>query len=133
MILAIGTDIIRINRFKKWQSFPNKKLTRVFSAEEIAYCLSSNDYAAARLAVRFAARESFYKAFCCAFKTETQVQFHTILQMIHTKKAVNGAIELIVNWSKLTTLFHIKDLPYLHVSCSHDGNYALATVILEQR
>ncbi len=59
-IVGLGTDIVEVERIAE---FAQKKgaLERVFSTEEIAYCLArKNPYQ--HLAVRFAAKEAVYKA-----------------------------------------------------------------------
>ncbi|MGN1057989.1 MAG: holo-ACP synthase [Candidatus Avelusimicrobium sp.] len=59
-IIGLGTDLIEVERIK---AFAEKQgaLERIFSEEEIAYCLArKNRYQ--HLAVRFAAKEAVYKA-----------------------------------------------------------------------
>ncbi len=66
MILAIGHDIVEINRFAHWHTYSLKKLSKVFNQSEIDYCLQHPAYTAQRFAVRFAAKEAAYKALCSA-------------------------------------------------------------------
>ncbi len=61
-MIKIGIDSVEIERFIPWTSFSQKRLLRIFSQEEITYSLSEPRKAAERLAVRFAAKEAFYKA-----------------------------------------------------------------------
>lgn len=59
--MKIGIDIEEVSRFSKLvkdKSF----LKRVFSREEIEYCLSKKHSAAQHFAVRFAAKEAVWKA-----------------------------------------------------------------------
>ena len=63
MILGIGVDIVSIKRIEtlleKWgRKFKN----RVFTKHEIEYCEKKGREMAASFAVRFAAKEAFYKA-----------------------------------------------------------------------
>ena len=60
---GLGIDIVEINRFKDWYTKPKKELERIFSGEEIDYCLENKEKSAERFAARFAAREAFFKAF----------------------------------------------------------------------
>lgn len=57
-IINIGTDIEEVSRFDKL----NKKLLqRLFTKQELAYCLEKKN-SAQHLAVRFAAKEAVFKA-----------------------------------------------------------------------
>ncbi len=61
-MIKIGIDSVEIERFIPWINFSQERLLRIFSQEEITYSLSVPRKAAERLAVRFAAKEAFYKA-----------------------------------------------------------------------
>lgn len=63
MIVGIGIDSIEIARFAQWHTYSQKQLLRIFSHEEIEYCLSNTAKSAERFAVRFAAREALFKAY----------------------------------------------------------------------
>src|SRR5437660_10642865 len=67
MILGIGVDTVDIQRFALWNSYSRKKLLRIFSPQEIDYCLSNQQKSAERFAARFAAREALYKALSYAY------------------------------------------------------------------
>ena len=60
-VVAIGTDLARIERFRKFVNPDNRLLQRVFSEAERDYALAKKD-SAAHLAARFAAKEAFLKA-----------------------------------------------------------------------
>lgn len=57
-IINIGTDIEEVGRFL---NLDKKVLNRLFTKEELAYCLKSKNYAQ-HLAARFAAKEAVFKA-----------------------------------------------------------------------
>ena len=65
-MLNIGIDAAKTNRFKSWAKYPNSKLLRIFSQEEIDYCLSGAQInplnGAERFASRFAFKEATFKA-----------------------------------------------------------------------
>jgi phosphopantetheine--protein transferase-like protein len=88
-ILGIGTDIVQVERFKKWESFSKEKLLKIFSEKELEYCSISvrmvrqahherlnlekvpvrpelvegyERFNLEGLASRFAAKEAFFKA-----------------------------------------------------------------------
>ncbi|MFH1618697.1 MAG: holo-ACP synthase [bacterium] len=59
--LGIGLDIVEVKRIKKLIRKSRTFLSRVFTEEELRYCLGKkNQYR--RLAVRFAAKEAVWKA-----------------------------------------------------------------------
>jgi holo-[acyl-carrier protein] synthase len=61
-MIKIGIDSVEIERFLPWVNFSQQKLSRIFTAEELSYSLANPLKAPERLAVRFAAKEAFYKA-----------------------------------------------------------------------
>ena len=59
-LIGLGTDLIEVSRMESFSKHPGA-LERIFSQEEIDYCLSrKNKYE--HLAVRFAAKEAVFKA-----------------------------------------------------------------------
>lgn len=62
MLTAIGIDAVEIVRFEPWIAYSRRRLTRVFSQEEISYAFSCPAKSAERLAARFAAKEALFKA-----------------------------------------------------------------------
>lgn len=66
MIVGIGHDAVAIARFVNWHTYSYKKLRRIFSEQEIAYCLQEPSKSAERFAARFASKEALYKALCQA-------------------------------------------------------------------
>ena len=60
MIVGLGIDAIEIDRFSNYST--RKNLQRLFHPEEIIYCLSNPSKSAERFALRFAAKEAFFKA-----------------------------------------------------------------------
>ena len=63
MIVGIGIDSVEINRFKNWKTYQYVKLRRIFSENEIAYCLAAPTKIDERFALRFAAREAFLSSY----------------------------------------------------------------------
>ncbi|MBI5286354.1 MAG: holo-ACP synthase, partial [Deltaproteobacteria bacterium] len=62
MIHGIGIDIVHIPRFKKaLERWGDNLKRRVFTSEELDYC-SAKGFPEQHLAVRFAAKEAFFKA-----------------------------------------------------------------------
>jgi holo-[acyl-carrier protein] synthase len=130
MILGTGIDAVEIARFADWHTRPRTSLKKLFSDEEIEYCLSDVARSAERFAVRFAAREAVYKI-THAILELTTVPFLTLAQVITIAKSSSGAPYLTLDWQKLS----ISKPPHIvwHLSLTHSETIAIASVIAEQR
>jgi len=127
MILGIGVDVVDIERFALWHTYSEKKLSRIFSAEEIVYCLSQQNKSAERFAVRFAAREALYKALCSAYPNN-KLPFLTLCAHTTIKK-VEGR-----PYVELASIAYIDvDSLVIHLSLSHSRTQATAFVIIEKK
>lgn len=111
-ILGLGTDLIEVERIRAFAGKPGA-LERIFSEEEIAYCLArKNRYQ--HLAVRFAAKEAVYKALPfdgVAFKN------------ISVFNLENGRPAVRVNDKRFDGLS-------VWISLSHTEHYAAATAVV---
>lgn len=102
-MFKIGTDIVKISRIEKSVESEHFKAS-VFTENEIAYCKKAENFAGF-----FAAKEAYFKA-------------------------LGTGIDKRLN--KIEILHDEKGKPYINgvencdVSISHDGDYAIATVIL---
>lgn len=115
MIVGIGVDIIEVDRIQKLAEKSPRFLNRVFTSEEIQYCLGKkNKYQ--HLAARFAAKEAFFKAL---------------------GKKINWTDVGIVNLPSGKPELVLKSpgqfsFERTHVSVSHLKDYAIAYVVLEK-
>lgn len=115
MIIGIGSDIIEVDRIKKLAEKNPRFLERIFTAQEISYCLEKrNKYQ--HLAARFAAKEAFFKAIGRRIGW-TEVE---LINLSSGKPQLN---------IKSKERFSFKEA---HVSISHLAEYATAVVILER-
>ena len=131
MILGIGIDTVEIERFAHWHTMSPEQQLRVFTTQEIQYCLESVPLSAERFAARFAAREAAFKAVSSATNHDFNfLTFCTWMQVINTP---NGAPSLIIDWDTINT--HLKT-PLTNViafiSITHTKKDATAFVVLEQ-
>lgn len=101
--MKIGTDIVQISRMEK--SLKNERFkSKVFTENEIAYCKRAENFAGL-----FAGKEAYLKALGTGIDCELNS-----IEIMHNEKGK----------------------PYLNgvensdISISHDGDYAVATVIL---
>ena len=130
MILGIGIDTIHIDRFNEYHLYPSEKLQKLFSQEEIDYCLSK-DRPAAHFASRFATREAFFKSYQAMlhhYNKEHPANLFTInkkIKVLHTQK---GLPYIQAEWAEL--LPSGVDVPQVHVSITHTDMIATAFVVL---
>ena len=102
-MFKIGTDIVKISRIEKSIKSPSF-LNKVFSEEERAYCKKAENFAGL-----FAAKEAYLKA------VETGIKLPlSDVEILHNE---NGKP-------------YINGVQNCDLSISHDGDYAVATVIL---
>lgn len=122
-IVGIGTDLARIERFRKFVADNSLLLERVFSAEERQYALQKKD-PAPHLAARFAAKEAFLKALGTGLRDGLSWQ-----QVIVVRDEL-GCPSLCLS-GRAAQMLAERKVGSTHLSYSHDGDYAIATVVLE--
>jgi phosphopantetheine--protein transferase-like protein len=124
MILGIGIDAVEIARFKKWHTYSQKKLVRIFSQQEIDYCLGVPAKSAERFAVRFAAKEALFKAMSQAYPEKKFNLFHLVR---HCEVIKTEAVpRMQVNWHEL----NLPDSKIL-LSCTHAEDTGIVVVLLQ--
>ena len=129
MILGIGIDSVDVERFETWSSYNQKTLRRIFSEQEIAYCLQTPAKTAERFAARFAAREAFFKALSM-YQPECTIPFLTVCRLVTIEKNKNNSPSLIVDWKQMTSYQPITPIKIL-LSLTHTHQVATAFVILQ--
>lgn len=130
MIRGIGIDSVEIARFAEWHAFDDKQLQKIFSDEEISYCRQLPLKSAERFAVRFAAREAFFKALA-AMKLEKYVPFFEACKLVTICRNEQGACALEVDWHKIIQSKNVPNLR-VHLSMTHDQSHAISFVIIEE-
>lgn len=122
MVIGVGCDIIEIERVAKAikrEAF----VQRVFTAEEIAYCRSRGQQAAASFAARFAAKEAVLKAL------GTGLRGGSLTEIAITNDAL-GKPQVTLSGYHLQ-LAQSKQAAQLHISLSHSRETAIAYVVME--
>lgn len=136
MIYGIGVDIVQVVRFESWERFSSDKLERIFSQQELQYCLENDEKNWQKLAVRFAAKEAFYKAFSQTlqhlFLTHTTMSLLAFCKHVRVETSDWGPT-LCVDWDAFEKALGCR-LPALktHVSLSHEKESVIAFVIIEK-
>jgi len=122
MIIGTGIDIVKVSRFSSWKN--NKKLLeRFFHPDEVEYILSRQSNQEETIAARFAAKEALGKALGTGLRGFS-------LKDICVKKDKLGKpyIEVFPAFLEITKSYnHVN----IHLSISHEKEYACAMVILE--
>ncbi|KAI8890464.1 4'-phosphopantetheinyl transferase [Backusella circina FSU 941] len=123
MILGIGVDIVHLQRIRALvaRRGSEKLARRILSVKELAEFQSKftqvhHDHAVMYLGSRWCVKEAVYKALYPVHRLEWK-------QVSVIKEAGKPGLEI-----ENSAAFGIKKA---HVSLSHDGDYAIAQVILE--
>jgi holo-[acyl-carrier protein] synthase len=133
LILALGIDSVEISRFERWTQTCHEKLLRIYSPQELEYCLSNPAKTAERFAVRFAAKEAAYKALSQLIP-DTKLPLFTVCKLITVIAHHNKAPQLAIDWDYFKPFS--PGLPpsmKAHLSLTHSRTVATAVVILEER
>jgi holo-[acyl-carrier protein] synthase len=124
MIIGMGVDIVRIPRINSAvERFGDRFLQRAFCPEEIEWCMRKRDPGPC-LSGRFAAKEALVKALGTGFRQGIT------LRQICVRHLDNGKPELRLSGAALDTARGL-GVTGVHVSISHETEYAVATVVVE--
>lgn len=123
-IAGIGTDLARSGRFRRFlEEGKRGVLERLFTEGERGYALAKRD-PAPFLAARFAAKEAFLKALGLGLRDGIIWREMEVVR----DELGKPTLELRGRALEICTL---KGISAVHLSYSHDGDYAVATVVLE--
>lgn len=123
-VIGLGTDLARSSRFRRLlEAGKNGVIERLFSTDERAYCLRQKD-PSPHLAARFAAKEAFLKALGLGLRDGLSWQDMEVVRgpLGQPELQFKGRAAELIAERKVTSV---------HLSYSHDGDYAVANVILE--
>lgn len=130
-MIGVGVDIVQISSFKQQLDDPASVFTnKTFTPLEIQY---SQNHVSKRpeqhLSARFAAKEAFVKAWSSLYRFRPPIVLHPDLQEIEICNDRYGRpyIELHGQVKEVCAKYSMQ------LSLSHDGDYALAQVILQER
>jgi holo-[acyl-carrier protein] synthase len=123
-VAGVGTDLARSERFRRFVDAGKEDLLqRLFTPQERAYALARRD-PGPHLAARFAAKEAFLKALGLGLRQGITWQDMEVV------RDTLGSPSLHLSGRALE-IYRSRRLTDCHLSYSHDGEYAVATVILE--
>ena len=125
-VAGVGTDLVQASRFRRFlQEQKRGVIDRIFTAGEKAYALGKKD-PAPHLAARFAAKEAFLKALGLGLREGLSWQDLDVV------RDDLGKPSLVVS-GRAAEICSQRGIDRIHLSYSHDGDYAQAVVILEDR
>jgi holo-[acyl-carrier protein] synthase len=122
MVTGIGIDMVRVQRMEHWLATPGL-LERYFQPQELAASLSKGQGDALSMAARFAAKEAFGKALGTGLAG-------IVLKDIIVVSRHNGKPEIEVINTALGAL-EKSGANRVHLSLTHEHEYAAAMVVLE--
>jgi holo-[acyl-carrier protein] synthase len=123
VIYGIGIDMVKIERMKgAVERWGDRFLRRVFTKNEIAYSYEKKEPFLS-LSVRFAAKEAFIKA----IGSEIPVALTDIEVMNY-----GSGRPFIKVKGGLGTFFEERSIRCVHLSLSHEREYGVACVVVEQ-
>ncbi len=122
MILGIGIDVIQVERIRRWATIPGL-YERYFHPQELEMARRNGQNAVLSLAARFAAKEAFGKALGTGL-------YGIQLRDINVVNDPHGKPELVLEGRALE-IFRQLGGKKVHVSLTHEEDYALAMVVLE--
>lgn len=121
----MGTDIVEISRIRKLlQKNSTEFLSRIFTESELREA-SAKKNSAEYLAGRWAVKEALSKALGCGIGAECN------WKDINTTNNARGAPKTSLSGAASKTSLG-KKVKKIHVSISHERNFASSTVILER-
>ncbi len=123
-VAGLGTDLVETARFRRYLDENNTALLeRLFTEAERSYALSKRD-PAPHLAARFAAKEACLKAFGTGLRGGVRwLELEVVPDDLGCPRLVLSGIA--------ADMAAARNVNVVHLSYSHDGAYAVATVILE--
>ena len=122
MIVGIGIDVVQISRLEKWTGNP-EMLERFFDPRELSIIRERGKAMLSSLAARFAAKEAFGKAL------GTGLEGIALTDIMVLNRA-DERPSLYLEGSALKAM-KAAGAGQAHISLSHDGGIAIASVILE--
>ena len=124
MIVGIGIDIVEVSRIRKMlDDYGSRFSERVFTSDEIAYCISKR-FPAIHFSARFFAKEAFFKALGTGLSGKLRWRDVAVLNR------EGGMTEIILN-GEAQKICRRKRILNIKVSLSHTREYAAAVIVLE--
>jgi len=124
MLIGTGLDLVSVSRFQRFsERHKDRGLRRLFTAAELGYCRTLTNPTPS-LAVRFAAKEAFFKAIGTGMGPAGGWHDVEVLRL-------GSGRPLLRLHGKAAAAAQTLNVRKIHLSLSHTSDHAAATVILE--
>jgi holo-[acyl-carrier protein] synthase len=125
MVLGLGTDLMETRRVEESiDRFGERFLERIFTPDEIAYCLRKKKNAAESFAARFAAKEAGAKAL------GTGISRGVSWKEFEVRREASGRPTLHLS-GRAAELAEAMGVKRVQLSLTHSRELALAVVVIE--
>ena len=125
MVLGVGTDLMETKRIEvSIDRYGERFLERVFTAEEIAYCMRKKKNAAESFAARFAAKEAGAKAL------GTGISRGVTWKELEVRREAHGRPTLHLS-GRAAELAGAMGVRRMQLSLTHSRELAMAVVVVE--
>jgi holo-[acyl-carrier protein] synthase len=125
MVLGLGTDLMETRRVEESiDRFGERFLERIFTPDEIAYCLRKKKNAAESFAARFAAKEAGAKAL------GTGISRGVSWKEFEVRREASGRPTLHLS-GRAAELAEVMGVKRVQLSLTHSRELALAVVVIE--
>jgi holo-[acyl-carrier protein] synthase len=125
MVLGLGTDLMETRRVQESiDRYGDRFLERIFTAEEIAYCMRKRKNAAESFAARFAAKEAGAKAL------GTGISRGVSWKEFEVRREASGRPTLHLS-GRAAELAEAMGVRRVQLSLTHSRELALAVVVAE--
>jgi holo-[acyl-carrier protein] synthase len=121
--VSVGVDLVRVDDVAaSIQRFGDRYTRRIFTPDEIDYCTEKPDLSGRRFAARFAAKEATLKVLRIGPGDALD------WRSIEVRRAPDGWVTILLD--DAAGVFATRaGVSGLSLSLSHDGDYAIATVV----
>ena len=130
-MIYIGTDIVQISSFAaQIADRASVFVEQTFTQHEQMYAYKiALGKPEQHLAVRYAAKEAVIKAWSSSFFGRAPMITNPDLREIEVQKDAFGRPRIVLHG----TIFLKMNDPVIQISLSHDGDYAIATALVQER
>lgn len=133
MILGIGIDAVEMSRFERQclRSSMGNFIANTYADAEVFYCEAQGKNTLQSYAARYAVKEAVIKALSHAAKRAGVAKLATIdYRQIETHSVIDEPPELVFSGAMRDFAARC-GIAAMHVSITHDGDLAIAQVVLE--
>jgi holo-[acyl-carrier protein] synthase len=124
--IVVGLDLVQIRHIQSSvEQFGRRFLDRIFTEEELRYCMAEQGPSTSRLAARFAAKEAARKVLCI---DDQAIAWRSI----EVVRASNGWCDLALH-GPARALAREAGYVGFSLSMTHESDYASAVVVGERR